>query len=94
MTTPPPLSSYLGPMFLQFSEALESFTRATHWEFQSISAWLDAMEAEGYQSPAEEEARARWLAAYTARDNAGKRLLADTRVLVALTNLNPHPALA
>lgn len=94
MTTSPPLSPYLGPLFVQFSETLESFTRATLWEFQSISAWLDAMENEGFQSPAEEAARAQWLAAYTARDNAGRRLLSDTHVLVALTNLNPRPALA
>ncbi|WP_146210271.1 hypothetical protein [Vitiosangium sp. GDMCC 1.1324] len=94
MMPPPPLSAYLGPLFLQFSETLESFTRATLWEFLSITAWLDAMEADGYQSPAEEAARAQWLAAYTARDAAGRRLLSDTRVLVALTNLNPRPALA
>ena len=94
MTTPPPLSEFLGPLLLHFSQTLESFTFATFREFQSVTAWLDAMETDGFQSPLEEAARARWLASYSERERTGRRLLVATRVLVALTHLNPHPALA
>ena len=94
MTKPPALSPYFGPLLIHFSRTLESFTRATLREFQSVSDWLDAMESDGYQSLAEREARARWLDAYNERELAGRRLMTATSTLVAIVNLNPPPASA
>ncbi|HEX8536893.1 MAG TPA: hypothetical protein VF664_05470 [Cystobacter sp.] len=88
------MSPYFAPLLADFSQGLVQFSRASVREHMSIAAWVDAMEQDGYASPAEEEARAAWGQAYEARAEAGRVLLTRAQVLLLLTNLNPLPASA
>ena len=94
MRGPPELSPYFAPLLADFSQGLVQFSRASVREHMRIAAWMDAMEQEGYDSPAEEQARAAWGQAYEDRAEAGRVLLRRAKVLLLLTNLNPPPASA
>lgn len=94
MRKPPELSPYFAPLLADFSQDLVQFSRASVREHLSIAAWMDAMEQDGYDSPAEEAARAAWGRAYEARAEAGRVLLTRAQILLLLTNLNPPPASA
>lgn len=94
MRRPPELSPYFAPLLADFSQGLTQFCRASVREHLSIAAWMDAMEGDGYESPAEAAARAAWAEAYEARAEAGHVLMARAQVLLLLTNLNPPPASA
>jgi hypothetical protein len=94
MSRPPELSPYFALLIADFFQGLTHFCRASVREHLCVAAWMDAMEEDGYESPAEAAARAAWGEAYEARAEAGHVLMARAHVLLLLTNLNPPPASA
>ena len=94
MRGPPELSPYFAPLLADFSQGLVQFSRASVREHMRVAAWMDAMDQEVYDSPAEEQARAAWGHAYEDRAEAGRVLMNRAQILLLLTNLNPPPASA